>query len=64
MVHVERKTGKDVQVAMRTWKTEVVGHRKIGKPKLRMCDVIRKYAKKKGVKIVEAQYRIARRLKT
>ena len=31
--HVERKTEEDV--VMRTWKMEVSGHRKIGRPKLR-----------------------------
>ena len=37
--HVERKTEEDV--AMRTWKMEVSGHRKIGRPKLRWSGVIR-----------------------
>ena len=31
--HMERKTEEDV--VMTTWKTEVIGHRKIGRPKLR-----------------------------
>ena len=30
---------------MRTWKMEVSGHRKIGRPKRRWSDVIRKYTK-------------------
>ena len=45
--HVERKTEEDV--VMRTWKMEVGGHRKIGRPKLRWSDVIRKHMKEKGV---------------
>ena len=49
---VERKTE---DVVMRTWKMEVGGHRKIGRPKLR-SDVIRKDMKEKGIKI-EAQDR-------
>ena len=36
--HVERKTGEDV--ATRTCKTEVGGHRKMGRPKLRWSDVM------------------------
>ena len=43
---------------------EVGGHRKIGTPKLRWSDVIRKDMKEKGVKIEEAQVRRAWRLKT
>ena len=31
--HAERKTEEDV--VMRTWKMEVSGHRKVGRPKLR-----------------------------
>ena len=42
-------------VVMRTWKMEVGGHRKIGRPKLRWSDVIRKDTKEKGVKIEGAQ---------
>ena len=42
------------KIVMRTWKTEVGGHRKIGRPKLRRNDVIRKYMKEKHVKIEEA----------
>ena len=38
--HVERKTEGDV--VMSTWNMEVGGHRKIGGPKLRWSDVIRK----------------------
>ena len=38
-------------VAMRIWKIDVCGHRKIGRPKLRWSDVIRKYMKENGVKI-------------
>ena len=53
--HVVRKTEEDV--AMRTWKMEVGGHRKIGRPKLRWSDVVRKYMKGKQVKIEEAQDR-------
>ena len=40
---VERKTEEDV--VMRTWKMEVGGQRKIGRPKLRWSDVIRKHMK-------------------
>ena len=39
--HVERMVEEDV--VMGTWKLEVDGHRKIGRPKLRWSDVIRKY---------------------
>ena len=60
--HVERKTEEDV--VMRTWKMEVGGHRKIGRPKLRWSDVIRKDMKEIGVKIEEAQDRRTWRLKT
>ena len=42
----ERKTEEDV--VMKTRKMEVGGHRKIGRPKLRWSDVIRKNMKKKG----------------
>ena len=52
--HVERKTEEDV--VMRTWKMEVVGHRKIGRPKLRWSDVIRKYMNETWVTREEAQY--------
>ena len=41
---------------------EVGGHRKVGRPKLRGSDVIRKHMKEKGVKI-EAQDRRTWRLK-
>ena len=40
------------------------GHRKIGRPKLRWSDVIRKHMKVKQVKIEEAQERKTWRLKT
>ncbi len=46
---MDRKTEEDV--AMRTCKMEVGGHRKIGRPKLRWSGVIRKDMKEKGVKI-------------
>ena len=46
--HVERKS--EEEVVMRTWKTEVGGHRKIGRPKLRYSDVIYK-KRHKGKKI-------------
>ena len=36
--HVERNTEEGVEI--RTWKMEVGGHRKIGRPKLRWSDVI------------------------
>ena len=42
----------------------VGGHRKIGRPKLRWSDVIRKDMKEKRVKIEEAQDRRTWRLKT
>ena len=42
--HMERKTEEDA--VMRTWKTGVSGHRKIGRPKLGYSDVIRKERKK------------------
>ena len=42
---------------------EVGGHRKIGRPKLRRCDVLRKCINMTGVKI-EAQDRRTWRLKT
>ena len=51
--HVERKAEEDVVI--RTWKIEVDGCRKIGRPKLRWSDVIRKYMKENQVKIEEAQ---------
>ena len=53
--HVEGNTEEDV--VMRTWKIKVCGHRKIGRPKLRWSDVIRRGTKEKGVKIEEAQER-------
>ena len=53
--HVERKTEEDV--VMRTWKTEVGGHRKIGRPKLRWSDVIRKDMKETGVEREEKDRR-------
>ena len=43
---MERKTE---DVVMRTCKMEVIGHRKIGRPKRRWSDVIRKAVKKTGV---------------
>ena len=58
--HVDRKTGED-HVVMITWKIEVGGYRKIGIPKLRWSDVIRKYTKKKGGKAEDAQDRRCRR---
>ena len=60
--HVERKTEEDV--VMRTWKMEVGGHRKTGRPKLRWSDVIRKDMNEKGVTIEEAQDWRTWRLKT
>ena len=42
-------------VVMRTWKMEVGGLRKIGRPKLTCSDVIRKYTKEKEEKMDEAQ---------
>ena len=60
--HVERMTDEDV--VMRTWKMEVGGYRKIGRLKLRWCDVIRKDMKDKGVNIEEAQDRRTWILKT
>ena len=42
----------------------VGGHRKIGRPKLRWSDVIRKHMKEKGVKIEEVQDWRMWRLKT
>ncbi len=59
---MDRKTEEDV--VMRTWKMEVGGHRKIGRPKLKWSDVIRKDMKEKQVKIEEAQDRRTWRLKT
>ena len=60
---MERKTEDDV--VMRMWKMEVGGERKIGRPKLRWSDVIRKGIKEKGVKIEEeTQYRTTWRLKS
>ena len=41
---------------------DVGGHRKIGRPKLRWSDVIRKYMKDKQLKIEDAQYRRTCRL--
>ena len=60
--HVERKTWEDV--AMRTCKTEVGGHRKMGRPKLRWSDVMWKYTKEKGVKIEVAHDQITWKMKT
>ena len=57
--HVQRNT-----VAMSTWKMEVGGHRKLGRPKLTWRDVIRKDTKEAGVKVEEAQDRRTWRLKT
>ena len=42
---MEKKTAEDV--VMRTWKVKVGGHRKIGRPKLRWSDDIRKDMKEK-----------------
>ena len=52
-------TGTELEdLVMRTWKMEVGGHRKIGRPKLRRSDVIRKYSKKKGAKIYGRSIRL------
>ena len=51
-------------IVMRTWNMEVGGHRKIGRPKLRWSDVIRKDTKEKQVKVEEAQNWKTWRLKT
>ncbi len=51
--HVERKTEEGG--VMRN--IDVGGHQKIGRPKLRWSDVIRKDMKEKGVKIEEAKDR-------
>ena len=48
----------EYDVVMRTWTMGVDEHRKIGRPKLRWSDVIRKETKEKNVKIEEAHYRI------
>ena len=51
--------------SMRTWKMEVIRHRRIGRLKLRWSDVTRKDMKEKGVKVLEeAQDRRTLRLKT
>ena len=55
---------KDSRLAMRTWKIEVGGHRKTGRPKLRWSDVIRKDMKEAGEKMEEAQDWRTCRLKT
>ena len=60
--HVERKI--EEYVLIRTWTMEVGGHRKIGRPKLRWSDVIRKGMKEKSLKLEEAQYRRRWGLKT
>ena len=60
---MERKTEEE-DVVMGTLKTEVGGHRQIGRPKLRWSDVIRKVMTKKGVKIEEAHDWRTWRLKT
>ena len=60
--YVERKTEGDL--VMITWKMEVGGHRKIGRPKLRWSDVIRKDMKEKGIQREEAQDRRLWRMKT
>ena len=44
--HVERQTEEDV--VMGTWTMEVGGHRKIGRPKLRWSDVIRRHEGETG----------------
>ena len=59
---MERKTEEGV--ATRAKKMEVGGHRKMGRPKLRWSDVIRKYMKEKGEKREEAQDGRTLRLKT
>ena len=60
--HVARKTEEDV--VMRIRKMKVGGHRKIGRPKMRWSDVVRKGINEKQVKIEEAQDRRMWRLKT
>ena len=55
---------KSYSTVERTWKMEVGGHRKIGRPNTEWIDIIRRYMKEKQVKIEEAQYRRTWRLKT
>ena len=57
-----RKTEEDVVV--RTWKMEVGGHRKTGRPKLRWSDIVTKYMTQKGVQIEEAKDRRTWRINT
>ena len=59
---MERITQEDV--VMRTWKIEVNGHQKIGRPKLKRRDVIIKDTKKTGVKREESQDCRTWRMKT
>ena len=48
-MHGEKDCQRDIGLVMRTWKMEVGGHRKIGKPKLRWSgDVIRKVKRHEG----------------
>ena len=44
-----------VQENVRTWKMEVSGDQKIGRPKLRWSDAIQKYMKEAGVQRAEVQ---------
>ena len=55
---------REEDVAMRTWKMEVRGHRHIGRPKLKWRDVIRKDTKEKGAQREEAQDRRTWRMRT
>ena len=50
---MDRKT--EEYLVMTTGKMEVGGQRKIGRPKLRWSDAIRKAMKEKQVKMAEAQ---------
>ena len=52
-ISVKIRENTEEDVVMRTWKLEVSGLRKIGRPKLRWNDVIKKDMKEKGVKIEE-----------
>ena len=63
MVRQSREPTQE-DVVLRTWKMEVGGQRKIGSPKLRWSDVIRKHMNDKVVKIEEAQGRRTWTLKT
>ena len=48
---------KNEYVVMRTWKMEVGGHRKVGRPKFKWSDIKRKDVNQNGVQIEEAQDR-------